>query len=94
MTDTTSGTPLSAPLYGATFGQAIARFFKKYATFSGRASRSEFWWFFLFATVIYLVLNIAIARAVALLEWHLSPHLRRAPDALPGLDTPLELGTA
>ena len=49
---------------------------------------------FLCAGAIYLVLNIAIARAVALLEWRLSPHLRRAPDALPGLDTPLELGTA
>ena len=49
---------------------------------------------FLCAGAIYLVLNIAIARAVALLEWYLSPHLRRAPDALPGLDTPLELGTA
>jgi uncharacterized membrane protein YhaH (DUF805 family) len=57
MTDTTSGTPLSAPLYGATFGQAIARFFKKYATFSGRASRSEFWWFFLFNLIVAAVLN-------------------------------------
>lgn len=49
---------------------------------------------FLCAGAIYLVLNIAIARAIARLEWHLSPHLRRPPDALPGLDTPLELGTA
>ncbi len=49
---------------------------------------------FLCAGAIYLVLNIAIARALAALEWHLSPHLRRPPDALPGLDTPLELGTA
>lgn len=35
--------PLSAPLVGARFGEAVARFFKKYTTFSGRASRSEFW---------------------------------------------------
>ncbi len=49
---------------------------------------------FLCAGAIYLVLNIAISRAMALLEWRLSPHLRRAPDPLPGLDTPLELGTA
>ena len=35
---------LSRPLYGATFAQAWARFFKNYAAFTGRASRSEFWW--------------------------------------------------
>ena len=45
---------------------------------------------FLCAGAIYLALNIVVARAVALLEWWLSPHLRRPPDALPGLDTPLE----
>ena len=36
--------PLDQPLYGATFTQAIARFFTKYATFTGRASQSEYWW--------------------------------------------------
>jgi len=43
--------------------QAITACFKKYATFSGRASRAEFWWFFgllvdvclLFAAVGYLL---------------------------------------
>jgi octopine/nopaline transport system permease protein len=49
---------------------------------------------FLCAGAIYLALNIVLARAIALLEWWLSPHLRRPHDALPGLDTPLELGTA
>ncbi|MBN9632893.1 MAG: DUF805 domain-containing protein [Actinobacteria bacterium] len=44
--------PLDQPLYGATFGDAIRRFFKKYADFTGRASRSEFWWWFLFAVII------------------------------------------
>ncbi|MCY1166427.1 MAG: DUF805 domain-containing protein [Pseudomonadota bacterium] len=29
-------------------GQSISSCFRKYATFSGRASRSEFWWFFVF----------------------------------------------
>ena len=48
---------------------------------------------FLCAGLIYLVLNIIISRGIALLEYWLSPHLRAAP-ALPGLDTPLELGTA
>ncbi|NYD67187.1 DUF805 domain-containing protein [Agromyces atrinae] len=54
MTSTTA--PLSAPLYGASFGQAFTRFFKKYATFSGRASRSEFWWWFLANFIISGVL--------------------------------------
>ena len=49
---------------------------------------------FLCAGAIYLVLNILIARVIARLERYLSPHLRRAPDPLPGLDNPLELGTA
>ena len=34
------------------FGQAIAVCMRKYATFSGRASRSEFWWFFLFLVLV------------------------------------------
>lgn len=46
---------LSLPLYGASFGQAVKRFFKKYATFSGRASRSEFWWVALFGFLLTLV---------------------------------------
>lgn len=35
-----------------TFFEAIVACFKKYAEFTGRASRSEFWWFFLFITLI------------------------------------------
>lgn len=46
---------LSRPLYGATFGQAVRRFFKKYFVFSGRASRSEFWWAMLFQGVIVII---------------------------------------
>lgn len=49
---------------------------------------------FLCAGAIYLAVNILLSRAVALLEWRLSPDLRRPPDPLPGLDTPLQLGTA
>ena len=33
------------------FGTAIKTCFSKYAVFSGRASRSEFWWFFLFGFI-------------------------------------------
>jgi uncharacterized membrane protein YhaH (DUF805 family) len=31
-----------------TFGESIQTCFSKYATFEGRATRSEFWWFVLF----------------------------------------------
>ena len=34
-----------------TFGESISVCFKKYATFEGRASRSEYWWFFLFSVL-------------------------------------------
>ncbi len=34
-----------------TFQAAIATSLSKYATFSGRASRSEFWWFYLFTVL-------------------------------------------
>ncbi|MDR2566622.1 MAG: DUF805 domain-containing protein [Bifidobacteriaceae bacterium] len=50
--------PLDQPYYGASMGVAIVRFFKKYATFSGRASRSEYWWWFLFATIVGFVITI------------------------------------
>src|SRR4051794_17713464 len=49
--------PLSQPLYGATIGQAVRRFWKKYVTFTGRASRSEFWWWYLVAVLVSIVLN-------------------------------------
>jgi len=34
------------------FGEAIKVCFQKYATFKGRASRSEYWWFFLFCIIL------------------------------------------
>ncbi len=34
------------------FGQAISTCMGKYATFSGRASRSEYWWFYLFCLLM------------------------------------------
>lgn len=41
---TASAYPLDRPYPGCPPLQAIERFFHNYATFSGRASRSEFWW--------------------------------------------------
>ena len=40
------------------FGQAISSCLSKYAIFSGRASRSEFWWFFLFQILISLAASM------------------------------------
>lgn len=54
----TGETPLWAPLYGASFGQAVKRFFTKYADFTGRASRSEYWWWALFSILVAIVLEV------------------------------------
>lgn len=40
-----------------TFVESVKTCFKKYCTFKGRASRSEFWWFYLFETLVTLILN-------------------------------------
>jgi uncharacterized membrane protein YhaH (DUF805 family) len=40
------------------FGEAISTCFGKYATFSGRACRSEYWFFILFLTLAQLVAAI------------------------------------
>jgi uncharacterized membrane protein YhaH (DUF805 family) len=40
------------------FADAIRSVFSKYVVFSGRARRSEFWWFFLFAVIVYIVVGI------------------------------------
>lgn len=41
--------------------QAIKRFYKKYAQFSGRASRSEYWWVALFMFLVYAVLSVLMS---------------------------------
>jgi uncharacterized membrane protein YhaH (DUF805 family) len=58
---TTAGEPpLWAPYYNASIGIAWSRFWRKYATFSGRASRSEFWWFELIYFIFGVVLEIVV----------------------------------
>ena len=37
---------------------------RKYATFSGRAPRAEFWWFFLFMVILYFVFMFVMMGAV------------------------------
>lgn len=55
---------INEPLYKASFGEAFLRFFKKYATFSGYASRSEFWWIQLAYFIVNMVLYIPLLMMV------------------------------
>lgn len=55
---------LTRPLYGATLGQSVSRFFKNYAKFSGRASRSEYWWLSLFMLIVAIVFSALIGISV------------------------------
>ncbi len=48
--------PLWAPWYGIGFLDAFTRFFKKYARFDGRASRSEYWYWILANAIVTIVL--------------------------------------
>lgn len=52
-----------APLLNATPVQAFKRFWSKGLTFTGRASRSEYWWMSLWHTVAYLAITLLTALA-------------------------------
>lgn len=51
--------PSTSPEGGAresmTFTRSISTCFSKYFNFKGRASRAEYWWFYLFCFLVYLV---------------------------------------
>lgn len=49
------GSELELPCYGCSFPKAIARMYRKYFVFSGRASRSEFWWAYLYISILCAV---------------------------------------
>lgn len=53
--------PEKNPAYNVSFGEAFKRFWKNYANFSGRATRSEYWWWFL--------ANFLITSAAALIPF-------------------------
>ena len=40
-----------------TFGVSIKTVFSKYADFTGRATRSEYWWFVLFTFLVRLLIS-------------------------------------
>jgi len=54
--DASGAPPLWAPWYGIGFLDAVTRFFKKYARFDGRASRSEFWYWVLANAIVSTIL--------------------------------------
>lgn len=41
-----------------TFGESIGACFSKYATFDGRASRSEYWWWVLFTALVSIAIGV------------------------------------
>lgn len=43
--------------YQVSFVDAIKRAFSNYCVFTGRASRSEYWWFFLFTYLLGLIIS-------------------------------------
>ena len=52
-----------------TFAESVRTCFSKYVDFNGVASRSEFWWFMLFAFIVAVVLtlvSLTLANVVAL----------------------------
>jgi uncharacterized membrane protein YhaH (DUF805 family) len=59
------------------FFDAISSVFSKYVTFSGRAPRSEFWWFWLFSAIVSTAIDggtMARTREPSVLAaiWHLA----------------------
>tara|TARA_B100001029_G_C14725289_1_gene267330 strand:+ start:20 stop:451 length:432 start_codon:yes stop_codon:yes gene_type:complete len=51
------------------FQTSVKTCFKKYATFSGRASRSEFWYFYLFNYGLYAILIISALNISFIFFW-------------------------
>ena len=52
--------PLNPPHYGAGFGEAVKRAYSKAFVYEGRASRAEYWWFALFATLVNFPILIVL----------------------------------
>ncbi len=66
-TDAPSRGGVTEPHRALGFGEAVGACLRQYATFSGRAQRSEYWWWALFNTLVIgaLVLSSGVAGADA-----------------------------
>ena len=62
-----------------TFGQSIKTCFSKYVTFSGRATRSEYWWFALLSFIVGLIPFVQILALLFILP-SLAVAVRRMHD--------------
>jgi uncharacterized membrane protein YhaH (DUF805 family) len=62
------------------FGSAITTCFRKYATFSGRANKSEYWYWILFTVLLRFIPIINIISIVVLFIPRLSAAVRRLHD--------------
>lgn len=60
MSNTNVDVPIGTPVYGIGFMPAVKRYFKGIFTFSGRASRGEFWWGYLAVAIVGLILGIVV----------------------------------
>ena len=60
--------PDVAPLPGASFGEAVKRYFQRYAQFRGYASRSEYWWVVLFNSLVVMGLYFLLLTLLAIGE--------------------------
>ncbi|MDE6754970.1 MAG: DUF805 domain-containing protein [Muribaculaceae bacterium] len=50
--------------YQVSFGEAIQRAFNNYCCFTGRASRSEYWWFCLFVGLVSWALSLLVGSII------------------------------
>ncbi|MFC7431901.1 MULTISPECIES: DUF805 domain-containing protein [unclassified Agrococcus] len=58
MTASLDDVPIGTPVYGIGFGGAVRRFLRGYVVFTGRASRSEYWWAQLAVQLYVLVVSM------------------------------------
>ena len=49
------------------FGESVSRAFRRWSDFSGRATQSEFWWFYLFQVIASFVLYIPLVIGLVVL---------------------------
>lgn len=83
-TNVNSWAPITEPVKKVSFGEAIKLFFVNYVNFTGRATKEEYWWAFLFNFLVSLLTSwipyVGQLVALALLLPGLSVGVRRLHD--------------
>ena len=79
-TDNNNGPSYKYQITTMSFSEAIASVFKHYADFSGRARRSEYWWFALLSFCINLIPYIGFIWALVVIIPSLAVAIRRLHD--------------